>query len=52
MLLVNVSDGSIIDANPAASKFYGYKLDEMLKMKIGDINVSDDALKEMSTNEF
>ena len=51
MLLVNVSDGSIIDANPAASTFYGYKLDEMLRMKIGDINVSNDALKEMSTND-
>jgi PAS domain S-box-containing protein len=47
MLLVDISNGNIIDANPAAVKFYGYSLDEMLKMKIGDINVSDDALNEM-----
>ena len=47
MLIVNISNGNIIDANPAAIKFYGYSLDEMLKMKIGDINVSDDALNEM-----
>jgi PAS domain S-box-containing protein len=48
MLLVDISNGNIIDANPAAIKFYGYSLDEMLKMKIGDINVSNDTLNEMS----
>ena len=47
MLIVEISNGKIIDANPAASKFYGYNLDELLKMKISDINVSDDALEEM-----
>lgn len=48
MIIVDISNGNIIDANPAASKFYGYNHDELLKMKIGDINVSDDALEEMS----
>jgi two-component system, chemotaxis family, sensor kinase Cph1 len=47
MLIVDISNGTIIDANPAASKFYGYNLDELLKMKISDINVSDDALEDM-----
>lgn len=47
MILVDISNGNIIDANPAAIKFYGYSLEEMLRMKIGDINVSDDALNEM-----
>ncbi len=47
MLLVDISNGNIIDANPAAIKFYGYSLDEILRMKIGDINVSDDDLNEM-----
>ena len=47
MLIVDISNGNIIDANPAASKFYGYNLDELRKMEISDINVSDDALEEM-----
>jgi two-component system, chemotaxis family, sensor kinase Cph1 len=47
MLIVDISNGTIIDANPAASKFYGYTLDELRKMEISDINVSDDALEEM-----
>jgi two-component system, chemotaxis family, sensor kinase Cph1 len=47
MILVDISNGNIIDANPAASKFYGYNLDELLKMKIGDINVSEGVLEEM-----
>ena len=49
MILVDTSNGNIIDANPAASKFYGYSLDELVKMKIEDINVSDNVLKEMKT---
>ncbi len=49
MIIVDISNGNIIDANPAASKFYGYNHEELLKMKMGDINVSDDALKEMSS---
>ena len=48
MILVDVSNGNIIDVNHAASEFYGYARDELLNMKIGDINVSDDALEEIS----
>ena len=49
MLLIDPISGDIIDANPAAANFYGYTLDELVKMKISDINVSDDnlVLKEM-----
>jgi PAS domain S-box-containing protein len=38
MLLVDPADGRIIDANPAASAFYGYSHDELLGLKIADIN--------------
>lgn len=41
MILTDPNNGDIIDANPAAIKFYGYNLDELVKMKISDINVSD-----------
>jgi chemotaxis family two-component system sensor kinase Cph1 len=44
MLLIDPINGDIIDANPAATNFYGYTLDELVKMKISDINVSDDNL--------
>ena len=40
MLLVDPVGGCILDANPAASKFYGYTHDELLSLKIGDINPS------------
>ena len=38
MLLVDPADGRIIDANPAASVFYGYTHDELLALRITDIN--------------
>jgi PAS domain S-box-containing protein len=41
MMLIDPTNGNIIDANPAATNFYGYSLDELLKMKISDINISD-----------
>jgi chemotaxis family two-component system sensor kinase Cph1 len=44
MLLIEPDTRDIIDANPAATNFYGYKLDELVKMKISDINVSDENL--------
>ena len=44
MLLIDPNNGDIIDANPAATNFYGYNLDELVKMKISDINVSDGEL--------
>ncbi len=39
MLLINPETGDIIDANPAACSFYGYDQDELLSMKIWDINI-------------
>ncbi len=44
MLLINPINGDIIDANPAATNFYGYTLDELIKMRISDINVSENNL--------
>jgi PAS domain S-box-containing protein len=38
-LLIDPSDGSIIDANPAAAAFYGWSLDELRAMRISDINL-------------
>jgi PAS domain S-box-containing protein len=39
MLLINPDTGDIVDANPAATNFYGYSQEELVKMKIGDINI-------------
>jgi len=39
MLLVEPTSGSIVDANIAATHFYGYSLDEMKRLLISDINV-------------
>ncbi|MBP8639679.1 MAG: PAS domain S-box protein [Oscillospiraceae bacterium] len=38
MLLVDPVTGKIIDANPSASRFYGYKRAELLDMSTDDIN--------------
>lgn len=38
MLLIDPADGRIIDANPAASGFYGYSHDELLALRSADIN--------------
>ena len=49
MLLINPETGNIIDANPAACSFYGYKKEELLKMKITDLNIltDEEIFKEM-----
>jgi PAS domain S-box-containing protein len=49
MMVIDPNNGDIIDANPAAVNFYGYKYHELIKMKISDIRVSDleDILEEM-----
>ena len=39
MLLINPDNGDIIDANPAATHFYGYNYDELVKMNINNVNV-------------
>jgi diguanylate cyclase (GGDEF)-like protein/PAS domain S-box-containing protein len=38
MLLVDAADGSVLDANPAASEFYGYSHQELCALNIRDIN--------------
>lgn len=40
MLVINPQNGGIIDANPFACSFYQYSYDDMVKSKIGDINIS------------
>jgi len=39
MLLIDPNSGNIIDVNPAATSFYGYNNDELIKMNIDDINI-------------
>jgi diguanylate cyclase (GGDEF)-like protein/PAS domain S-box-containing protein len=50
MLLVDPADGRILDANPAASAFYGYAREELLAMRITDINrmTGEDVASEMA----
>lgn len=38
MLLIDPVDGSILNANQTACLFYGYNLDQIKALKIGDIN--------------
>lgn len=38
MLLIDPETGEIVDANPKACSFYGYRRDELLKLKMTDIN--------------
>ena len=38
MLLINPEDGLIVDANPAACTFYGWTHEQLLQMKIFQIN--------------
>ncbi len=39
MFVVNPKTAEIIDANPFACSFYQYSYDDMLKLKISDINI-------------
>lgn len=41
MLLIDPSDGEIIDANAAAVNFYGYSREQLLSLRITDINIMD-----------
>ena len=41
MLLVDPADGAIVDANPAACRFYGYPRERMAGMPIASINTLD-----------
>ena len=54
MLLISPENGEIIDANPAASRFYGYTIDELRGKPIHEINLSSPedltiAIKNIST---
>lgn len=40
MLVIDADDGRIVDANPAAVKFYGWSRDQLLQMCISDINAA------------
>ncbi|NTW52707.1 MAG: diguanylate cyclase [Chlorobiaceae bacterium] len=40
MLIIDPVSGSIIEANNAAAKFYGWSIEELRRMQIQDINVS------------
>ncbi len=42
MLIIDPKDGSIVDANPAAETFYGWKQSELCQMKITQINLLTD----------
>src|SRR5687768_9966475 len=39
-LLIDPADGAIIQANQAASDFYGYSLDELRSLRIRDLNIN------------
>ena len=39
MLLIDPSNGAIVDANPAASRFYGYSRETLQQMTIFEINI-------------
>lgn len=46
-LIISANDGSIIDANPAASKFYGYSREKLRSMNMTDLNgLTTDHVKE------
>ena len=47
MLIIDPRDGMIVDANPAAARFYGWGLDELCKMNIAQINLLTE--KELQT---
>ncbi len=55
-LLVDPSDGRIVDANPAAADFYGYPLDRLRQMAVFDLNTRppdevDDLIKQARTQD-
>ncbi len=39
MLIIDPDSGNIVDANPAACRFYGYQKEELQNMLISDINM-------------
>jgi len=49
-LIIDPVSGSILNANPAASRFYGYSIDQLMNMNLNEINIltPDKILSEMS----
>ncbi len=47
MLIVNPSNGSIVDVNPAAADYYGFTRDIFIQKTIADISVVDKELLDM-----
>lgn len=49
MLIIHPETGRIIDANAAACRYYGYKMNELKKMHVYDLNMltKEQTLKEM-----
>ena len=46
MLIIDPADGQVVDANLAATRFYGWTFDELRRMKISEINtLSFDEIK-------
>ncbi len=39
MWLIDPEDGLILDVNPAATRFYGWSREQLLNMRVGDINM-------------
>ena len=54
MLLLDPDDGRIVEANPAAVRFYGYSKEELLSMTIDKINLvsRDEIKKEMNLARY
>ena len=48
-LLIDPERGNIVDANPAAVKFYGWSVEELRQMQIGQINIltTEEVIKNM-----
>jgi len=44
MLILNPATGNIVDANSAASRYYGYTHEEFCRLLIMDINIADPAI--------
>jgi PAS domain S-box-containing protein len=40
-LLIDPEDGEIVDANPAAARFYGYSMAELQRMRVSDVEVGE-----------
>jgi PAS domain S-box-containing protein len=53
MLLINPEDGSIVDANPAACEFYGWKKEEFTQKSVAQINtLPENTVKENLQSAF